>query len=196
MTSYIIGVESQGHQSFKEKIPTIFQIQDYIEKAWDLGLNAQGRIETGGIRGTRKYIGTPDVSNNDSMFLQFSLRHYRIISLTTWSGSSNVLFSGHSVSALTVPIIQHLLINVSCDAQGFKPKKGSSQLAHELLFQAVERYFTDGCTNYDAKVRCTLLPPIYFQHPGKRLSLSQEFPLIPLQLPFPSPFPNTFRAAS
>jgi hypothetical protein len=71
MSSYIIGVESQGHESFKEKIPTIFQIQDYIEKAWDLGLNAQGRIETGGIRGTRKYIGTPDVSNNDSMFLQF-----------------------------------------------------------------------------------------------------------------------------
>ena|SRR6266536_745473 len=66
MSSYIIGVESQGHRRFEEKIPTIFQIQDYIEKAWDLGLNAQGRVETGGILGTRKYIGTPDVSETRS----------------------------------------------------------------------------------------------------------------------------------
>ena len=62
LTSYIIGVESQGYQSFGNKIPTIFDIQEYIETAWDLGINSQGRVETGGIRGTRKYIGTPDVS--------------------------------------------------------------------------------------------------------------------------------------
>jgi hypothetical protein len=61
LTSYIIGVESQGYESFNAKIPTIFDIQEYIETAWDLGINSQGRIETGGIRGTRKYIGTPDV---------------------------------------------------------------------------------------------------------------------------------------
>lgn len=62
LTSYINGVESQGYECFDNKIPTIFEIQDYIENAWDLGINAQGRVETGGIRGTRKYIGTPDVS--------------------------------------------------------------------------------------------------------------------------------------
>jgi hypothetical protein len=62
MCSYIIGVESQGYEHFKGKIPNIFDIQENIEHAWDLGINAQGRIETGGIRGTRKYIGTPDVS--------------------------------------------------------------------------------------------------------------------------------------
>jgi hypothetical protein len=61
MCSYILGVESQGYENFNEKIPSIFQIQDYIEQAWDLGFNIQGRVETGGIRGTRKYIGTPDV---------------------------------------------------------------------------------------------------------------------------------------
>ena len=71
MSSYIIGVESQGHECFNNKIPTIFEIQDYIENAWDLGINAQGRVETGGIRGTRKYIGTPDVSglSNPSPFV-------------------------------------------------------------------------------------------------------------------------------
>jgi zinc finger-containing ubiquitin peptidase 1 len=62
LTSYIIGVESQGYENFDNKIPTIFDIQEYIETAWDLGINSQGRAETGGIRGTRKYIGTPDVS--------------------------------------------------------------------------------------------------------------------------------------
>lgn len=62
MCSYIIGAESQGHEGFNGKIPSIFDIQDYIETAWDFGINSQGRIETGGIRGTRKYIGTPDVS--------------------------------------------------------------------------------------------------------------------------------------
>lgn len=63
LSSHIIGVRSQGCGIFDGKIPTIFQIQDHIERAWDLGINAQGRIETGGIRGTRKYIGTPDVSS-------------------------------------------------------------------------------------------------------------------------------------
>jgi zinc finger-containing ubiquitin peptidase 1 len=62
MTSYITGAKSQGFYHFDGKLPTIFQIQDFIEHAWDLGINAQGRLETGGIRGTRKYIGTPEVN--------------------------------------------------------------------------------------------------------------------------------------
>jgi hypothetical protein len=63
LTSYINGVESQGYEFFNNKIPTIFEIQDYIENAWARGINSQGLRETGGIRGTRKYIGTLDVSN-------------------------------------------------------------------------------------------------------------------------------------
>jgi hypothetical protein len=64
MASYINGAKWQGFYHFEGKLPTIFQIQEYIEHAWDLGINAQGRLETGGIRGTRKYIGTPEVSPN------------------------------------------------------------------------------------------------------------------------------------
>jgi hypothetical protein len=64
MVSYITGAKSQGFYHFDRKLPTIFQIQEFIEHAWDLGINAQGRLETGGIRGTRKYIGTPEVSIN------------------------------------------------------------------------------------------------------------------------------------
>lgn len=70
LTSYINEVKSQGHQHFNGKIPTIFAIQDNIEHAWDLGINAQGRVETGGIRGTRKYIGTPDVSRPKSTLMR------------------------------------------------------------------------------------------------------------------------------
>jgi len=61
MTSYVNGVKFQGHQNLSRKTPTIFQIQDFIEAAWDAGINSQGRAETGGIKGTRKYIGTPEV---------------------------------------------------------------------------------------------------------------------------------------
>lgn len=64
LSSWIVNTESQGHPHFNRNIPSIFTIQDHIEHAWDLGINASGRIETGGIKGTRKYIGTPDVSTS------------------------------------------------------------------------------------------------------------------------------------
>lgn len=62
MTSFIIGARFQGYQHFKKKIPSIFRIQDCIEEAWDAGINSQGRAETGGIKMTRKYIGTLEAS--------------------------------------------------------------------------------------------------------------------------------------
>jgi zinc finger-containing ubiquitin peptidase 1 len=66
--SYIVGVGFQGSEQVKHKVPSIFQIQDLIEEAWDMGINAQGRVETGGIKGTRKYIGTPEVSLSTNRF--------------------------------------------------------------------------------------------------------------------------------
>lgn len=44
-----------------EKFRSVFEIQDLIEKAWDMGYNAHGRIETGGIKDTRKHVGTSEV---------------------------------------------------------------------------------------------------------------------------------------
>lgn len=131
MSSYIIGSGSQGHDILNERIPTIFEIQDYIEHAWDLGINVQGREETGGIKGTRKYIGTPDAQ---AMFTS---------------------------------------LNIACYAQGLKPKKSdkTADRAHTLLFSTVEEYFANGCTDFDPKVRCTSLPPLYFQHPGHSMTI-------------------------
>lgn len=62
MISYINGAGANGKDKFGGRLPSIFEIQECIERAWDMGINAQGRIETGGIKGTRKYIGTPEVS--------------------------------------------------------------------------------------------------------------------------------------
>ena len=54
-------VEAQGLECFAGGVPTIREIQDMIEGAWDRGFNESGRLQTGGIKGTRKHIGTPEV---------------------------------------------------------------------------------------------------------------------------------------
>ncbi|KAM0435050.1 hypothetical protein ACHAPT_003139 [Fusarium lateritium] len=60
LMSHIIGAKTAGSEHFAQTFPSVFQIQDLIENAWDMGINAQGRVETGGVKGTRKYIGTPE----------------------------------------------------------------------------------------------------------------------------------------
>ncbi|PYH86633.1 DUF1671 domain protein [Aspergillus uvarum CBS 121591] len=60
LITYIKNTRLPGHEWFSGELPTILQLQDMIENAWDKGFNSVGRIETGGIRGTRKYIGTPE----------------------------------------------------------------------------------------------------------------------------------------
>ena len=59
--SYIVNSKFQGHDYFGGKIPTIFDIQNTIDMAWSDGINAYDRIKTGGIKGSRRYIGTPEV---------------------------------------------------------------------------------------------------------------------------------------
>jgi zinc finger-containing ubiquitin peptidase 1 len=63
MISFIRGAKSYGYQHFMRSIPSVLELQDAIERAWDRGINDFGRIETGGIKGTRKFIGTSEVCN-------------------------------------------------------------------------------------------------------------------------------------
>ncbi|KAI0810736.1 peptidase family C78-domain-containing protein [Xylaria sp. FL0064] len=127
LSSYIVGARVDGAEVLGDKIPSIFRIQDYIENAWDTGINASGRIETGGVRGTRKYIGTPEAQ---AMFLS---------------------------------------LKIPCEAEGFKsPKEGVAEAA---LFASVQKYFESGPFDPRDKVRCTDLPPIYFQHRGHSLTI-------------------------
>ncbi|KAI1814812.1 DUF1671-domain-containing protein [Poronia punctata] len=70
LASYIVGSRAVGADKFGGHIPSIFEIQDYIEGAWDMGINSTGRIETGGVKGTRKFIGTPEAQ---AVFLAFKI---------------------------------------------------------------------------------------------------------------------------
>lgn len=59
--SYVRSTKSAGHERFEKGIPSVLGLQELIEEAWDGGFNAGGRVQTGGVRGTRKYIGTSEV---------------------------------------------------------------------------------------------------------------------------------------
>ncbi|KAL1886361.1 hypothetical protein Plec18167_000291 [Paecilomyces lecythidis] len=60
LISHVQDAKRPGHEHFPGRLPTILKLQDLIEQAWDMGFNSSGRVETGGIKGTRKYIGTPE----------------------------------------------------------------------------------------------------------------------------------------
>ncbi|KAF3406622.1 Zinc finger with UFM1-specific peptidase domain protein [Talaromyces pinophilus] len=53
LISHIIDARIPGHEHFSGRIPSILELQNMIEQAWDMGFNSSGRIETGGIKGTR-----------------------------------------------------------------------------------------------------------------------------------------------
>lgn len=57
-----------GYRNIQMILPTphsncsIPELQEKIEKAWEMGFNAHSQVETGGIKGTQKHIGTSEVS--------------------------------------------------------------------------------------------------------------------------------------
>lgn len=163
LSSYIVNARAEGAHCFSGRMPSVFGIQEYIERAWDNGINAQGRIETGGVRGTRKYIGTPEVG------LQGSRGSGQGI-LTRHLGTSHVSRSQHPVRFEHISCIgSKLTYELRCNAQGFKDQRPGN--AEARLLQHVEQYFQQ--SNFDPadKVRCTRLPPIYFQHRGHSLTI-------------------------
>ncbi len=64
------GGSGASESAVRPRIPDILRLQDMIEAAWDQGFNSEARIETGGIRGTRKYIGTSEAL---ALFLSLGL---------------------------------------------------------------------------------------------------------------------------
>lgn len=98
MCSYILGTSYAGtHGNFGGKIPSIFDIQEFIEAAWDKGINKQGRVETGGVRGTRKYIGTPEA--------QAVLLHFKVPCEA--EGFKNKKEAGRAEAKLLVSVEQY-----------------------------------------------------------------------------------------
>ncbi|KAG9662769.1 DUF1671-domain-containing protein, partial [Aureobasidium melanogenum] len=63
LVSFIQGTKARGHECFGTELPGILQIQDLIEEAWAGDPQNLGKQETGGIRNTRKWIGTPEAAS-------------------------------------------------------------------------------------------------------------------------------------
>lgn len=65
MQMLCLAIGLSGHQGVGEvdlsRKLSIPQLQDFIERAWSSGINAHGRVQTGGIKGTRKHVGTSEV---------------------------------------------------------------------------------------------------------------------------------------
>lgn len=76
LISYLKDTGNPAGDRFPERLPSIFELQDLIENAWALGFNSSGKAETGGIKGTRKYIGTPEV-----LISHFPELHYKPLKL-------------------------------------------------------------------------------------------------------------------
>jgi len=57
MLSFLQASQHPGHVG---PLPNVLQLQETIEQAWSNGICSYGRVETGGINGTRKWIGTSE----------------------------------------------------------------------------------------------------------------------------------------
>lgn len=57
----LLAAQEHNSNGTNANIPTILDLQIRIEEAWKAGYNPHGMTQTGGIRGTRKHIGTSEV---------------------------------------------------------------------------------------------------------------------------------------
>lgn len=144
LVSHIKDAQRPGHERFPGNgLPSILELQDMIEQAWDMGFNSTGRVETGGIKGTRKYIGTPEVSLQKV---------------------------GSSLSNTVKAQALFLSLGIDCVTGAFSAREGFR--AHDLLLQDVANYFRSGCAlDSQEKVLQTNLAPIYFQHRGHSMTI-------------------------
>lgn len=96
-------------------VPSILMLQEMIENAWDLGINPNGRLQTGGIKDTRKHIGTQEAC---------------LISIT-------------SVTALINQQAQTLLksLKLTCKVNAFHGPKGEKR-AHVRLLDFVQDHYS------------------------------------------------------
>lgn len=147
LISYIQDSKAQGVTHFSSRMPNVLQLQDMIEDAWDRGFNEVCRDQTGGIKGTRKYIGTPEVT--------LGIGYYSRISGVANTTQVQALFRS---------------LEISTEVGYFSDNEQRGQ-ANEQLLAYIEEYFKKAALDIDAKVQRTLLPPVYLQRPGHSLTI-------------------------
>ena len=72
-----------------------------------------------------------------------------------------------SVTSILFILSREINALCSCDTNAFNAS-GNTTEAHQAVLAAVLEYFAAGVIDRSAKVYQTSLPPIYFQHPGRR----------------------------
>ncbi|MCJ1460457.1 hypothetical protein MMC28_010839 [Mycoblastus sanguinarius] len=60
LVQYLKAAKAQGYEKFGDEFLSVFKLQDMIEEAWNKGFNEYGQIQTGGVKDTRKHIGTAE----------------------------------------------------------------------------------------------------------------------------------------
>lgn len=137
-------------------IPDILHLQDLIESAWDHGFNPGGRVETGGIVGTRKYVGTPEA---------YAL--FEFLRLRPWSAeiSQNDKKHDDKVGDKKQTAYVKLLDKIETYFTG--PSSAAGQQYTSQPFQKPTFHHS----NDRAKLHYTDLPSIYLQAPGHSVTV-------------------------
>ena len=146
LLTYIHHRNAQRDCTEPRDTPTVLAIQDVIEKAWNSGICSYGRIETGGVRNTRKWIGTHEA-------LAFFTRIGVDVEALSFKTESAPSPSGSSSDTST--------------------RSTSTNLAVAQLLDHVEAYFISDLENarHDRTTITTSLPPIYFQRFGHSMTI-------------------------
>lgn len=146
LLSYLRAIDTTGR--FNGDLPDVLHLQDIIEQAWDAGINAAGRDQTGGIKGTRKHIGTMEAQAVFEMLvLSCPVKAYQD---TKDSQAWRQLLED----------VWHYYSSVS------RSGRPSTSSAHESISNELA-----ATRSNDQKVVNTTLPPIYLQRPRHSMTI-------------------------
>ena len=147
--SYVHDQDARRDGGTPKPIPNVIAIQNVIERAWDNGICSYGRIETGGVKNTRKWIGTHEAL---AFFTQIGVEVEALSFKTETQPSPHTSDSGSSSSSAPPAAPQHAVAQ---------------------LLDHVEAYFISGVETAHRHLNCytTTLPPIYFQRFGHSMTI-------------------------
>lgn len=148
LLTYIHARDARRDHSEPKDTPSVPAIQNVIENAWDSGVCSYGRIETGGVRNTRKWIGTHEAL---AFFTQIGVE-VEALSFKTESAPSPSTSSSDTSSSTPSTM---------------------TNLAVSQLLDHVEAYFISDLENarQNQTSLTTSLPPIYFQRFGHSMTI-------------------------
>ena len=142
LLSYIHEQDARRNNSRPRPLPNVLQIQNSIEEAWDAGICSYGRIETDGVRGTRKWIGTHEA------LAFFTRNEVEVEALSFKQEKPPSVSNGASSSSSSQPAVIQLLDHVEA-----------------YFISGVES------TRQHGNSYITALPPIYFQRFGHSMTI-------------------------